>query len=74
MRLVATGSTPHQRLAIRCVLFERGLSMKQMALLAREVFERAGVPFREDVDLDTQLKEATRDQAARLLLEARKTP
>lgn len=67
MRLVVGGSTPHQRLAIRCVLARNDLPTDRVTVMHRDLFQRANVPWREGRDLDGELCAMTKAQASRLL-------
>lgn len=66
-------STPHQRLHIRTLLYERDISTGSVSADFRRYCEAAGVPdaplLREGAALDPLLQALTRDQANRVVRE-----
>ena len=63
-----SGSTPHQRLAIRCALREQDLPTDRVTVMHRDLFQRANAPWNEGLDLDGELCAMSREQASRLLV------
>jgi len=60
-------STSYQRLALRCELAAQGYSSIYVTPRHRQLFEAAGIPWRDGANLDAELRAITRAQAGDLL-------